>query len=194
MVQFFEQYNIMHGIFLTFTQDSKKRILQSSHKPETREKVKQIYPYQRYETWTKENLVLAGLMIMLEKKPSSFIGMLEELRDDELIKKVKFFKDIIINYKVYIIEDVNLINSLYGERPSFDDMFDLYTKNSIRFYTLWWFLIFTKTDIDEILKMRVKGSIIKRIKQMNLFLTFKEDNLKKIQELLTIKLDLGNDI
>lgn len=194
MLQFNEQYNVLHGIYITFTNNSNHRILVSKHKAGVREKVKSIYPYKRYETWTKENLILLGLSIMLEKKPSSFQSMLQELIDDENDEKVKRFKDIIMNYKSYITQDVNMIIETYGEKPSFDDMFKLYTDKKIKFYTLWWYLKFTDADIDSICSMRVKGNIIKRIKQMSLFLTFKESNLVKIKEMLNDKLDLSTDL
>lgn len=194
MLQFNDQYNVLHGIFITFTQNTKSRLVVSKHKGGTREKVKGIYPYHKYETWTKENLVLLGLMIMLEHKPSSFQGMLQMLHDDEIDQKVKKFKDIIINYKIYITQDVNMIIEEYGEKPTFDVMFKLYTDKKIKFYTLWWYLKYSGADIDSICNMRIKGNIIKRIKQMNLFLTFKESNLEQIKKVLETKLDLNTEL
>lgn len=194
MLSFNEQYNVLHGIFITFSTNSNKRILVSKHKSEVRDKAKVIYPYHRYETWTKENLVVLSLYIMLEKSPSSFMGMLQYLIDDEANKKVKYFKDIIMNYKTYITDDVNKIYEMFGEKPTFDAMFKLYTDKEIKFYTLWWFLKYSDTNIDDICNLRVKGTIIKRIKQMNLFLTFKESNLENIKKLLETKLDLSTDL
>lgn len=194
MLQFNEQYNVLHGIFITFSNNSSHRILVSKHKGDVREKAKVLYPYKRYETWTRENLVLLGLHIMLDKKPSSFSSMLQTLIDDDNDTKVKYFKDIIINYKTYIIEDVNKIIERYGEKPSFDSMFQLYLDKEIKFYTLWWYLKFTNADIDKICEMRVKGSIIKRIKQLSLFLTFKESNIEIIKQILVTKLDLDSEL
>lgn len=194
MLQFNEQYNVLHGIFVTFNNNSNHRILVSKHKADVREKAKFVYPYKRYETWTKENLVLLGLQIMLEKKPSSFMGLLKELVDEDTDKKVKYFKDIIMNYKTYIIEDVNMIIQKYGEKPTFDDMFNLYINKHIKFYTLWWYLKFTDADIEKICEMRVKGTVIKRIKQISLFLTFKESNLELIKQILHTKLDLNSEL
>jgi hypothetical protein len=131
---------------------------------------------------------------MLNRKPSSFQGMLQLLQDDDTDKKVKYFKDIIMNYKTYINEDVEKIIIKFGEKPTFDQMFKLYVDKEIKFYTLWWFLKYSEEDIDAICKMRVKGNIVKRIKQMNLFLTFSEKNLEVIKKTLQTKLNLDEDI
>jgi hypothetical protein len=194
MLGFNDQYNVLHGIYITFSGNGKKRLLVSKHKADTRDKVKGIYPYRKYETWTKENLVLLGLHIMLNEKPSSFQGMLQLLIDEDTDKKVKYFKDIIMNYKSYIIEDVEKIIIKFGEKPTFENMFKLYIDKEIKFYTLWWFLVYSGEDIDSICKLRIKGTIIKRIKQMNLFLTFKESNLVIIKKTLQEKLNLDEDI
>ena len=194
MLAFNEQYNVLHGIYITFSQNSKRRLLVSKHKWDTREKYQVMYPYKRYETWTKENMVLLGLMIMLDKRPSSFNGMISHLIEDDIDDKVKRFKDIIMNYKSYIVEDVNLIVERYGEKVSVDTMFKLYTDKSIKFYTLWWYLVYSGADIDTLCKHRIKGSTIRAIKQMNLFLTFKESNLDKVKETLIEKLDLNTDL
>ena len=194
MLQFNEQYNVLHGIYVTFNNNSNHRILVSKHKGDVREKAKVMYPYRRYETWTRENLVLLGLQIMLEKRPSSFTGMLHELIDEDTDKKVKYFKDIIINYKTNIIEDVNMILMKYGEKPTFDDMFQLYIDKNIKFYTLWWYMKFTNMDIEKICELRVKGTIVKRIKQVSLFLTFKESNIEIIKQILETKLDLNSEV
>jgi hypothetical protein len=194
MLGFNDQYNVLHGIYITFSSNNKKRLLVSNHKADARNTAKLLYPYRRYESWTKENLVLLGLEIMLHKNPSSFHGMLQYMIDDENDKKVKYFKDIIINYKSYINEDVEKINVMFGEKPTFNQMFQLYSEKKIKFYTLWWFLKYSGEDIDSICKMRIKGSIIKRIKQMNLFLTFKESNLEVIKKTLQEKLNLDEEL
>ena len=194
MLQFNEQYNVLHGIFITFDKNTNSRLLKSTHKQDVRERAKSMYSYKKYETWTKENLVVLGLYIMLRQKPSSFAGLLKELNNDDTKKWVSEFKDKIINYKSYIIQDINFILETIGEKPTINKIFDLYVDESIQFYTLWWFLKFSGTDLDEIMKTRVKGSLLKRIRQINLFLTYKESNLEYIKRALVDKLNLSDDI
>ena len=194
MLQFNEQYNVLHGIFITFDKNTNSRLLKSTHKQEVRERAKSMYSYKKYETWTKENLVVLGLYIMLKQKPSSFAGLLKELNNDDTKKWVSEFKDKIINYKSYIIQDINFILETIGEKPTINKIFDLYIDESIQFYTLWWFLKFSGTDLDVIMKTRVKGSLLKRIRQINLFLTYKESNLEYIKKALVDKLNLSDDI
>lgn len=194
MLQFNEQYNVLHGIFITFDKNTNSRLLKSTHKQDVRDKAKSMYSYKKYETWTKENLVVLGLYIMLRQKPSSFAGLLKELNNDDTKKWVSEFKDKIINYKSYIIQDINFILETIGEKPTINKIFDLYVDESIQFYTLWWFLKFSGTDLDEIMKTRVKGSLLKRIRQINLFLTYKESNLEYIKRALVDKLNLSDDI
>ena len=194
MLQFNEQYNVLHGIFITFDKNTNSRLLKSTHKQDVRERAKSMYSYKKYETWTKENLVVLGLYIMLRQKPSSFAGLLKELNNDDTKKWVSEFKDKIINYKSYIIQDINFILETIGEKPTINKIFDLYIDESIQFYTLWWFLKFSGTDLDEIMKTRVKGSLLKRIRQINLFLTYKESNLEYIKRALVDKLNLSDDI
>lgn len=194
MLQFNEQYNVLHGIFITFDKNTNSRLLKSTHKQEVRERAKSMYSYKKYETWTKENLVVLGLYIMLKQKPSSFAGLLKELNNDDTKKWVSEFKDKIINYKSYIIQDINFILETIGEKPTINKIFDLYIDESIQFYTLWWFLKFSGADLDEIMKTRVKGSLLKRIRQINLFLTYKESNLEYIKRALVDKLNLSDDI
>lgn len=194
MISFNDQYHILHGIYVTFKTNMKHRVLVSNHKANVKEKAKYMYPYKKYETFTKENLVLLGLYVMLEKNPSSFSSMLNFLIDDEISTKIKYFKDIILNYRTYLIEDVNKIMETFGEKPSFDIMYKLYINKEIKFYTLWWYLKFTNADIDALCNLRVKGSVIQRLRQINLFLTFKESNIEIIKDILNTKLDLDNEI
>ena len=194
MLQFNEQYNVLHGIFITFDKNTKSRLLKSTHKQDVRDRAKSMYSYKKYETWTKENLVVLGLYIMLRQKPSSFSGLLKELNNDDTKIWVSEFKDKIINYKSYIIQDINFILETTGEKPTTNKMFDLYADESIQFYTLWWFLKFSGVDLDELMKTRVKGTLLKRIRQINLFLTYKESNLEYIKKALVDKLNLSVDI
>lgn len=193
MLPFNEQYNVLHGVFITFSSDLDHRLLLSKHKGPVRDRAKSMYSYSRFETWTRENLVLAAIMIMLENKPASFYGMFDYMGED-LDERVKIFREHVLNYRTYIRDDVELIKTTFGEKPPIEEVFKLYTDKKIKFYTLWWFSQYSGCDMSKVYSSRIMGSVFKRLKQTNLFLTYKSENLKMIQDIMTVKLDLDTDL
>ena len=179
MLSFDRQYDIAHGIFITYDSNLDHRLLHSSHKKKTRENFKNVFPYKKFEGRHKETFVLACLWVMFDKTPSSFHKMLEFLRAVNL-KEISAFKHKIVNYIDYMKKDVSYLRENYG-KPTPHEVLKEFANGNIEFYTAWWFLKLFKDDISY---NRVELHIMRRLKFINLFLTFKESSIEKIQNLL----------
>lgn len=181
MLSFDEQYNISQGIFLSFKNNAKKRQLSVNHSEKVRAKFKYLIP-TRFETYTKENFILTCLYISFTKSPSSYNSFLDILREIDFNKDTTKFKDIIINYKFYLNKDINLIRENYGS-GNISILFSEYSKNNIQFYTLFFYLKYTNTDLDNL--STVQTIYINKIKVLLLYITFSEKSLINITKLFS---------
>jgi len=189
MLNYYKQYSLAYGIFLTFDKNLKVRKLTSNHSIQVMDKMKSAFPYSKFEQWTKERFAITIIYLMYKKKPPSFknlVQMLYDLDEDE----VKKFKNEIINYEILLSKDIEYLVLKYNSKPSIDEMFFEYSNNNIKFYTLWFYLKKINADIDKLLESRIKSIIIKRIQSLLLFISFETEKLKKIDILLKEKLDI----
>ncbi len=181
MLQFGQQYDIAQGIFVTYDSQLDYRLLHSNHKFNTKENSKSYFPYQKWEGKTKETFVLACVYIMFSKTPSSFRGMLAELRELEL-KEITMFKHIILNYQEFIGADVKFFREKYGSNITQQIVLKEFMDGNIKFYTAWFF---RKYDNDQADLGRTFGHVLRKLKFMMLFLTFKGESIIRINSLLT---------
>lgn len=189
MLHYNNQYDIANGIFLCFDKNLKVRKMTSNHSIQVREKAKSSFPYSKYNDWTKERFAIAIIYLMYKKKPPSFKNLIQMLYDlDE--KEVKKFKSEIVNYDVLISKDVEFLVQKYNSKPSEEDMFFEYSSGNIKFYTLWFYLNKIGTDIEKMMESRIKGVILRRIKSLLLFVSFKSEKIDKINILLRERLDI----
>lgn len=180
MLNYGVQYDIANGIFLTFKNNLAKRSYSVSHGQNTRDKAKAIFPYYKYESFTKENFISVCLYLMLTKSPSSVNGLYEMLKDIDPEDAFKF-KDSIINYKLYVPKDIMYLREQYGD-PSVEQMFKEYKRNKIKFYTIWFFLKYKDIDVDDyIIKHKINGQFLQKIKQLMLFITFSDKAMSNVK-------------
>lgn len=158
----------------------KSRLLSVGHSQEVLDKNKKFFPYSKYESYTKENFVLCCLYIMFYKSPSSINSMFSFLKDIDK-DEVQAFKNNLLNYKQIIINDVELIS----QNNSIDKVFELYQKNKIQFYSLWWYLKYNNIDIEKIEESRIRGRLLQKIKSLLLYVTFSEKSLEYIKQTLS---------
>jgi len=176
-----EQYNICSGIFMAFNNKSNKRILSVSHGKEKREIMKQIFPYKQYESWTKENFILACLYIMFTKSPSSLNSSYELLVDIEE-KNIMKFKNEILYYKKYLIDDINRIN-IESFDVSLDYIISEYRLGKIKWYTFY-FYILVNNEMEKINKSRINKHLMEKINKLLLYITFSEKSVLEIRKLM----------
>jgi len=183
-ISYFDMYNTSAGIQLAFTNNkSNKRLLSVSHKEPKRERMKKIFPESKFKSWTKENFIIANLYINFNKSPSSLEGAFEFLADVE-DKEVFAFKNEIINYRKFLIEDINRIKVEEGNNPGLDYMIDEYRRNKIKWYTFYFYLIVSGTDLEKLSKSRLNGYLLKKIKKLLLYVTFSEKSMLMVRELI----------
>lgn len=179
MLNYGIQYDIANGVFLTFRNNLAKRTLKVSHGNIKRDKLKDLFPYSKYETFTRENFIGTCLYIMYKHYPSSIYKMLEylvEVKQEDVI----IFKNQIMQYKSYVNQDVIYLREKYGD-PTLNSVVKELKKGNIKFYTAWFFLKRTNTNIEEYINQnRINGAIVQKIKQLMLFITFSEKALEII--------------
>ena len=183
MLSYHKQYDLSNGIFLTYDHQMDYRLLHSKHGQTVREKMKNTFPYHKYESIDKETFILSCIYIMFTKSPSSYRGLVSELRELNL-KEVSTFKMTILNYNDYIQRDITYIISEYGGNATYQNIVRDFLDKKVQFYTLWFFILFNPDiDINELKKSRVFSHIHKKLTFIMLFVTFKQesiDNLNKV--------------
>jgi len=179
VLSFNQQYDIAHGIFITYDTQLDKRLLHSRHKNATRENAKMFFPHQKWEAKTKELFVLSCLYIMFTKTPSSFRALLGELREVD-IKDVAQFKHKIINNYDYISKDTQFLKEKYGSSITEQIILKEFIDNNIQFFTAYWFVKLSKGDW---VPGRTFTHVMRKLNFIMLFLTFKEDAVDKIRGL-----------
>ena len=180
----------MGGVYFAFNSKAKnkKRTLSVSHGKTKRDKMKAVFPYNRYEEWSKENFILCALYINFIKKPSSLISAFQELKViDE--KDVMTFKNEIIYYRKFLKEDIEKI--LMNEpNPSYEYMSKAYRKNEIRWYTYYFYIVVKNINEQDILKSRIDGFLYKNIKSLLLYVTFSEKSMMEVKKLINDVIDI----
>ena len=155
MIQYRTQYNIAYGTFLTFLNDYEKPLLRVNHKKEKMEKIKKIFPYKKYQSFTKENFILMCVFVVYTYTPTSFEKMVEYLYNID-IDDFKKFKMILLDQMFYAKNDLETILNK-NQLP-----LNLYIKNEITFIGMYVYIL-VKNKIDEYKKSRIKVNIIKRL-------------------------------
>lgn len=179
MLDFNRQYDIANGIFLTYDTQLDYRLLHSKHKGKTRENVKNSFPYQRWESKTRELFVLACMYTIFTKTPSSFRGFLSELREIDM-KEVAKFKHKILNYEDYLKKDIRYLLEQFGSSITPEIVLKELMKDNIQFFTAYWYLYFDKSGFTA---GRTFSHVMRKIKFLMLFLTFKEESVQNIKVL-----------
>ena len=200
MLTYNQQYNILNGIFLTFKNNSSKRLLTVNHTDNKRDKMKILFPYLKYESFAKENFIVVCLYIMYKFNPSSVNKTLDILREIDFDKTVVPFKNSISQYKSNVIQNVMSMREKYG-KPTMSDMFKEYKKGNIKFFTLYFYMKKNGYDIDETIK--TQGHLVayhlRQIRQLMLYITFRQTAIDSIlgvfeeeSEIFAIKEGLKN--
>jgi len=185
MLNYWTQYNISNGIFLCYDQKLKMRMLSSKHGESPREKMKNVFPYRKYEGTTKENFVLLSLFIMFTKTPSSFRGFVSEIANADMKEAMKFKQDI-LQYDNNIKRDVKYLQDKYMDELTVQKVFREFNAKKIKFYTAWFYLNFCGEDIEALSKSRIIGHTIRKLRFVMLYVTFKDESVNKIKSLMDI--------
>ena len=181
MLHYSQQYGIANGIFITYDSQLDYRLLHSKHGEKVRDKMKMLFPHHKYETTTKENFIMTCLYVMFFKTPSSFRGLVEELREVD-VKEVDKFKHSILFYREYIVKDVNYIKETYGANVDIGNLLKELSEQKINFYTMHFFVLFhPEIDINAVRKSRVFGHILRKLSFLMKFLTFKDESVAYVK-------------
>lgn len=189
MLGYQEQYNILAGIYFTFrNKKANKRQLSVSHGKAKRDKAKLIFPYNRYEEYTRENFIISALYIMFIKKPSSFIAAMQELK--ELDKKDAMqFKNEIIYYRKFLMDDIERLRIEEGTGIALATIKSKYRKKEIKWFTFY-FYVSVKGVEEALQQSRVDNYLYYSIKKLLLYITFSEKSKTQIKMLMQDTIDL----
>jgi hypothetical protein len=183
MLAYNDMYNISWGILTCSKITSNKRLLSINHSKLKRDKLEPLFPVSKYTEWTRENFIIAVLYLCFNKAPSSIHVLLAQLRELDS-KEVFAFKNEIINYRTFLIQDIEKLK-VDSEHISTEYMISLYRIGKIKWYTFYFYITLSGYDINKILESRVNGYLIKRIKFLLLYITFSERSTLLVKELLT---------
>lgn len=182
MLQYNQQYDISNGLFLTYDRQMDHRLLHTSHGQGVRDKMKTSFPYQKFESRTRETFILACVYIMFKLTPSSYRAMVVELKEIEM-KDISKFKHDIVHYKDFMQQDIKYLIKNYGGVITSQNVLNEYINGKIKFYTVWFYYKLNPAeDIEALQKSRVFSHIYRKLTFIMLFLTFSEDAVKEIKQ------------
>lgn len=183
MLNYRQQYDLANGIFITYDSQLQKRLLHSNHGETPREKLKTFFPWNKYETVTKENFIMTCIYIMFVKSPSSFRSMVTELREVN-DKEVQDMKYKIMNYQDYIGKDIMFLKTTFGANVNYQQVFRSFLDGQIQFYTVWFFILFNPDiNLETIRASRTLSHVLRKLEFVMLFLTFKDESVSRIKSL-----------
>jgi len=179
-----EQYDILAGIWTVFhNKNPKKRVLSVSHGKAKRDKMKNIFPYNQYENYTKENFIVSVLYLVFTRKPPSLIAAVRDLKDLNERNAMKF-KNEIIHYRKYLLDDIEKLKIEDGNNISFEVIKNKYRKNEIKWFTFYFYIIVKGVDTEELQKSRIDGFLYNTIQKLLLYITFSEKSIMEIKQVM----------
>ncbi len=181
MLNFNTQYDISNGLYITYDTHLDYRLLHSKHGKGVRDKIQNTFPYHKYEGRNRQTFILACLYIIFKKTPSSYRGMILELKELNL-KEITTFKHDIMNYQDLMKVDIHYLIKNFGGVITGDQMLREYTSGNIKFYTLWfYYLINPNEDIEKLKASSVFSHIYRKLKFIMMFLTFSQEAINDIK-------------
>jgi len=179
-MKYYDLYQISHGMFLTYQNSLDKRLLHTNHKKSTIDKFEAFFPVEKFRRKTKETFIVCCLYVIFNKTPSSFHKMVDELKNLDFDEVVEF-KRKTMDYERYIKKDVNSLKEKGFVTKN--DVINMFIKNEIMFYTLYFYLKFTD-QFERLKDTRVHKVIYKKLKFIMLFITFKDESTQKIKNVI----------
>ena len=179
-----EQYDIANGIFMMFDKSSKKKILGVRHSRKKRDEMKGLFPWKKFENRTRDVFILACIYVNFTRMPSSVIQSFELLSEVES-KDIQLFKDSLIQYRKYMRDDIEMLKNEYGTNIVFEEVTEKYRKSEIKWYTWYFYIVVSGYDIATLEKSRINGLLYKRIRTILLFVSFSQDSMLMVREILT---------
>ena len=183
-----EQYDIATGIFNTFNKGLKRKTMKVNHGQKKRDSLKSIFPYKKYEKYTREVFILACLHISFNRMPSSVTEMYTELNNIEM-SDIQTFRDSISQYRKYLKDDLETLITLYGTNVSLEQITSEYRNKSIKWYT-WYFYLLVSNSEEEVMNSRVNGILYAKVKSLLLFVSFSEKSIQLTNRILSKNLSL----
>lgn len=185
-----EQYDIFHGIFMTFDKNATKKSMSVRHGQKKRDEVKAMFPWRQYENYSKSVFILACLYVNFVKMPSSAMAGIEELANVTM-KDIQLFKDSIIQYKKYLKDDLHTLIERFGTNVKFDDITNAYRNGDIKWYTWYFYLTVSGYDINKLERSRINGILYKKIRTLLMFVSFSQDSMLLTRKIMTDNLDFN---
>ena len=179
-----EQYDIANGIFMMFEKSSQKKILGVRHNRKKRDEMKCMFPHKKYENRNRDVMILACLYVNFTKMPSSAIQSFEYLNELDMMD-LQLFKDSLIQYRKYLKDDMEMLKNEYGTNVSFNEVTEKYRRNEIKWYTWYFYLVVSNYDLEKLEKSRINGILYKKIRTMLVFVSFSQDSMLLVREILT---------
>jgi hypothetical protein len=186
MLSYNEQYQILAGIHYAFANESKERVLCTSHSPDKIQKMKMFMKHTKYESTSKQNFIIICLYTELKFSLSSLHDMMTKVSSytDADIKEIYTFKNKIVNYRLHLSKDIEYINNNYGGKTSFDSIILAYRHDKINWFTMYYYGVYNKINLDKVKKSRRFGKLIRKIETLLLYITFSDKTVQKMMDTL----------
>lgn len=169
-----EFYNIISTIHLSFK--NLKKLSAVKH-PESKVLgvVAQLTP--QLKNFNKDTFSICCLYTQFSQGPSSINSLVQKMAEVSK-QEIHSFRDSIMNYNVYLSEDIKYLKSKYLS-PSVEEIALEYTSSKIKFYT-YYFYIMKLNKIEDLKKSRVHSILWNRVLGLMLFVQFKQESVDKI--------------
>jgi len=193
LLQYNEQYNILHSVLFTFVNSSKTPLTTVNHSKEVRDNFKMFYAYSnsKYSKYSKLNFKALCLYIAFYKSPNTPNDFVYELNEAKIEDGIGFKKEI-LDYKRHLVNDFNYLVGNYNTSVTMSIVTKEYIKKNIKWYTFWFYAKKTN-NVDNLMENRLTKHLTRKIKTMLLYVNFSEKSLSIIDDLIVDKLNLGED-
>ena len=183
MLQYNEQYHLLSGIYFTFSNNLKEKSLHVGHSQQKIDKMKMFLSYKKYETTSKQNFIIINLYTMLLNNITSQHQLMETISNytDQELKDIYSWKHKIQNFRLHLSKDITHINEKCGGRTDYQSIIQMFRRKEIMFYTCWYYGVYTGINMNEVLKSRRFGKIMKKIQCLLLYISFDEKILQNIK-------------
>lgn len=173
MMTKYDIYNIVNGVFLTFSKKLSKKLLCVGHSREVIDKKLSFYP--SLTNMNRPDFILLTVFLMYRFNPSSVYGLCQKFSDYNKDEFKVFYLNI-RNYLSILNKDITFLNEKYLF-PTPQEVFKEYTSKNISFVTLHFFGKLVKSDESLVAKITYE-----KIDSVFKFLNFTDESKLQIEQ------------
>ncbi len=176
----YEIYNIVNGVFLTFSKNLSKKLLCISHSREVIDKKISLFPSST--SLSKPDFIILTVFLMYKYNPSSVFSLCQKFTEYDY-NEFLTFKESIKHSKVIVARDIKYLSEKYTY-PTLSEIFAELRDKKISFISFYF--------LKEVLNLDCNSIVIKitfdKIKNIFKFLNYTDETMNLIKKsIFTLK-------